>query len=257
MNAYALLAAVALLSATPARAEDAASPFVRLQSAAEPSERIRACNELTQPPHRGPRAYQALNAAMERDLSERVRLAAAVAVITYPDGPTLGRLDSFLKAEPGGEVRRQLLVALSTAPAQIDNPDATRLIASSLAEDSSVEVRLAAAAALGARKDASALGAVRLASEKDANKSVREAARRALLVLSRPPKPKPKPNPPNPPKLDAVLGKDPCPRPWGWCICAGAITLKPKCLTHPECRSLHSDMRSHNLVCKWDSQSED
>ncbi len=257
MTAQALLAAVALLVAAPARAEDASSPFVRLQSAAEPSERIRACNELASPPHRGPRADQALGTAMERDLSERVRLAAAVATIAYPGEQTLSRLDSFLKAEPGADVRRKLLVALSSAPAQIANPDATRLIASSLTEDASVEVRLAAAAALGARADASALGAVRLASEKDEDKGVRDAARRALLILSRPPKPKPKPKLPAPPKLDAVFGKDPCPRPWGWCVCAGAITLKPKCLTHAECRSLHSDMRSHNLACKWDSQSED
>ena len=252
MTARTLLLLAVMSMAAPARAEDAASPFARLKSAVESSERIRACAELASPPHRGPPAYQALNAAMNNDFSERVRLAAAVAAITYPGGQTLSHIDAFLKSEPGAAVRRELLTALSTEPAHFENPDATRIIAFSLTEDSSVEVRRGAAAALGARGDALALGAIAQASEKDADKGVREAAQRSRIILSKPPKPKPKPILPDPPKPDAVFGQDPCPRPWGWCSCAGAITLKPKCLTHDECRSLQSDMRQHNLICRWD-----
>lgn len=254
MTARALLLASALFATAAARAEEASSPFIRILSEAEPSERMRACGELAQPPHRGPRAYEALIAAMNHDLSERVRLAAAVAAITYSGGQTLNHIDSFLKSEPGADVRRRLLVALSTEPAHFDSPDATRILIAALGEDPSVEVRLGAAAALGERGDPLALGAVGRASEKDEDKGVRDAARRSMLILSKPPKPKPKPKLPDPPKPDAVFGQDPCPVPWGWCACSGAVTLKPKCLTRDECRSLQSDMRHHHLECKWDGQ---
>ena len=256
MTARALLLLAVLIAGAPARAQDAASPFERLKSASEPYARVLACAELAQPPHRGPRALQALDEAMNRDLSERVRLAAAVAATTYPGGKTLGRIDSFLKSEPGAAVRRNLLVALSTEPVHFDNPDATRIIVASLAEDPSVEVRLAAAEVLGERGDTVALGAIERASQKDADAGVREAARRSLLILSRPPKPRPKPKPPTLPKPDAVFGKDPCPRPWGWCACAGPFTAKPKCLTPAECRSRQIEARNYSLDCKWDGQNE-
>ena len=256
MTPRTLLLLAALIAASPVRAEDAASPFERLKSASEPSVRALACAELAQPPHRGPSALLALDEAMNRDLSERVRLAAAVAAITYPGGKTLGRIDSFLKSEPGAAVRRNLIVALSTEPAHAANPDASRIIAASLTDDPSVEVRLAAAEVLGERADVVALGAVGRASERDADKAVREAARRSMLILSRPPKPRPKPKLPDPPKPDAVFGKDPCPRPWGWCACAGPFTAKSKCLTPAECRSRQIEARNYNLDCKWDGQNE-
>lgn len=246
-----------LLVAILANAQDAVSPYTQLQSALEPAERIRACAELAQPPQRSQRAYQALLVAMNNDLSERVRLAAAVAVITYPGGATLSQIDSFLKTEPGAAVRRELLVALSTEPAHFANPDATRIIVYSLTEDQSVEVRIGAAEALGLRGDALSLGAVGRASEKDKNKGVREAARRSMIILSKPPKPKPKPKLPDPPKADAVFGKDSCPRPWGWCRCAGAVTIKPQCLTSAECRTRNIELRRNGLECRWDGHSED
>lgn len=257
MTARALLVAAALFAASAIRAEDAASPLARLKSNEEISVRIAACAELARPPHRGAPAFSALRQAMERDLSERVRLAAAVAALTYPGGGTLGHIGQFLKNEPGDGVRRDLLLALSTEPAHFENPDATRLIMSALAEDPSVEVRRAAAAALGARGDALALGAVGRASEKDDDAEVRAAARRAMVILAKPPKARAKPNGSDPPKPDAVFGVDPCPRPWGWCSCAGAVKLKPKCLTRLECRSRRNEMRNHGLACNWDGHSED
>jgi len=257
MTARALLLLAALLAAAPARAEAPESVYERLKSSAEPEDRIRACVELSSAAYRGPRAYRALAAAMDRDLSERVRRAAAVAALAYPGGQTLALIDSFLKAERGASVRSAVLVALSTEAAHFENPDATRIIVYSLAEDPSPEVRLAAAAALEARGDVLALGAVGRASGKDPDQGVRAAARRAMIVLSRPPKPKPKPKPQAPPEPDAVFGKDPCPRPWGWCACSGAIKLKPKCLTRDECRSLQSEMRRHGLSCEWDFSGRD
>ncbi|MBI4061879.1 MAG: HEAT repeat domain-containing protein [Elusimicrobia bacterium] len=254
MTARALLAAALLLAAAPARAEEPVSPFERLQPAAEPWERILACAELAKPEHRGPRAYETLVALMREDLSERVRLAAAVSLLTFPGGRTLGQVDAFLKAETGVAVRRELLIALSTEPAHLDNPDATRLIASALAEDASVEVRLGALEALGARADPLALGAIRRASEKDENEDVRDAARRLLRVLAKPPKSRKKRAPPSP---DSVFGKDACPRPWGWCHCSGAVKLKPKCLSRAECRSREIEMAKSGLDCRWDGHSQD
>jgi len=253
----ALLLAAAMLTASFASAEDAPAPISRLQSAQETAERIAAAGELARPPHRGQEAYRALGEAMNRDLSDRVRLAAAVAVITYPGGATLELVGAFLKTEPGSAVRRELLVALSTEPAHFENPDATRLLVAALADDPSPEVRRGAAEALGARGDALALGAVGRASEKDENKDVRAAARGATLILAKPPKPRPKPKPPAAPDPNGVFGVDPCPRPWGWCNCYGAIRLKPKCLTRPECRSRQNEMRNHGLSCNWDGHSED
>lgn len=253
MTARASLLLAALLAAAPALAEAPESAYARLKSAAEPADRVRACAELSSAPNREPRAYQALAAAMDRDLSDRVRQAAALAALTYPGGSTLALIDAFLKTEPGAGVRRAVLVALSTEPAHFENPDATRIIAYSLSEDPSREVRLAAAEALGARGDVLALGAVGRASGKDESKAVREAARRAMIILARPPKPKPKAQLHDPPKPDAVFGRDPCPTPWGWCACSGAIKLKPKCLTREECRSLQSEMRRHDLTCDWDA----
>lgn len=249
--------AAALLAAGPARAEEAGSPFSRLAASPEASERILACGELAKPPHRGNRAYLALVEAMKRDLSERVRLAAAVAVVSYPGGQTLTDIDAFLKTEPGAAVRVELLVALSTETLHFGNPDATRIIASALSDDPSSDVRFKAATLLGARGDVLALGAVGRAAGKDENKGVREAARRAMITLSKPPKPKPKAKLPDAPKLTAKFGVDPCPRPWGWCKCEGAITLKPKCLTQDECRNLKAEMSRHSLLCKWDGLTED
>ncbi len=256
MTARALLL-VALLASASAAADDPASAFTRLRAAEDPADRIRACAELSTGALRGPRAYDALVNSMSRDLSDRVRLAAAAAALTYPGGGTLDDLSRFLKTEPGAEVRRDLITTLSTAPAHRDNPDATRVILAALVEDASPEVRLAAAAALGARGDALALGGVGRASEKDESKAVRAAARRAMLILAKPPKRKPAPQPPKPPKADAAFGIDPCPQPWGWCVCSGAIKLKPRCLTHDECRTLHGEMRRRDLACSWDGRSED
>lgn len=255
--AGAIIALLALGAAAPARTEDAETPLLRLRSAADPADRARACAELASPPHRGTHTYEVLSAAMGRDLSERVRLAAAVAVISFPGGEPLKRAEAFLTSEPGAEVRRELLLALSTEPAHRDNPDATRLIASLLSDDPSSEVRGAAASALGARGDQVARGAAARAAQGDKDKSVREAASRALAALLAPPKAKPRPKPPQPPKPDAVFGRDPCPPPWGWCACGGAIRRPPKCLTPGECRSLQADMRRYDLACTWDGHTGD
>jgi hypothetical protein len=173
--------------------------------------------------------YEALAKTMKSDLSERVRLAAAIAALAYPGGRALADADEFLKAEPGPGVRGEFLAALSTAPAHLMDPEPTRMLAAAAADDPSAEVRSAAARALGVRK---------------------------ALQLSSRPKPKPRPKVARP-KEDAVMGQDPCPAPWGWCACAGVVTLKPRCLTRDECRGVQSEMTAHGLVCKWDGRVDE
>lgn len=241
--------------ALPARADDA-TPYTRLANSQEPAERIAACVELAKPENRGTPAYTALHKAMGGDLSERVRLAAALGALTYGGGQTLAHIDAFLKTEPGPEVRRDLLLALSTEPAHFENPDATRILISSLQEDPSPDVRLGAARGLGLRGDALALIAVGRAAEKDEDKRVREAAKVAMKILSKPTKARPKPKGPPPPKTDAVFGKDACPIPWGWCACSGAIALKAKCVTGPECREMNNEMRHRDLECHFNGSTD-
>jgi|CXWL01.1.fsa_nt_gi hypothetical protein len=216
-----------------------------------------ACEEELQPPAgtqapapTGEARLKALSEIMRRDLSERARLGAALEIISMPGGDALTLAESFLKSEPGAQVRRELLAALSTSSAHLDNPDATRAIAALLSEDPSVEVRLAAAEALGTRGDLVARGAVQRAATSDEDKGVRAAAAKAFLQLSSPRKAKPKPQP-KPPKDGAVYGQDPCQYPWGWCSCKGIVTVRPRCLTKDECDNFRSEMRRHDLSCTW------
>ncbi len=217
------------------------------------------CEEELQPPagslasgRTTEERLKALSQTMRRDLSQRARLGAALEVITMPGGEALGLAESFLKSEPGAEVRRELLLALSTASAHLDNPEATRVIAAMLSDDPSVEVRRAAATALGERRDPIARGEVQRAATSDEDKGVRAAAARALTLLLTPAKAKTKSkDQPKPPKADAVYGQDPCHFPWGWCACSGLVHIKPKCLTRDECDNLRSEMRRHDLSCTW------
>ncbi|MBI3289721.1 MAG: HEAT repeat domain-containing protein [Elusimicrobia bacterium] len=246
----ALLLAAALLAPLGARAGKAPSPWELLESA-EPAERAAACAELARPPHQSTASYAALSRAMRDDLSDRVRLAAGVATLAFPGGATLAAVEGVLKTEPGAEIRRGLIVALATAPAHADNPDATRMIAAALADDADKGVRRAAAAALATRNDPAAVGAVRRASADDADKGVREAAARAFSVLSIPPKAKPKKKAPKRPDPEGVKGHDACPLPWGWCECSGVVRVRPQCLTTKECRTRNAEMQHYNVSCTW------
>ena len=202
----------------------------------------------------GAATFDALVETAGRDLTPRARLDAAVAALAFAAGKTLEFADGFIKSEPGWEVRREFLLALATATAHADNPDATRLLASALAEDTSGAVRRAAADALAARGDRVAIGAVRRASVEDADKETRRAAARAVAVLSAQLKPKPR-KAAAPVKEDAVKGRDACPHPGGWCECAGAIRRPAKCLALADCRELQAQLRHHDLTCLWNGQN--
>lgn len=202
----------------------------------------------------GAATFESLVETAGHDLTPRVRLDAAIGALAFSGGKTMEFADGFVKSEPGWEVRREFLLALATAPAHAANPDATRLLASALAEDPSPEVRRAAAQALAVRGDRVAIGAVRRASASDADKETRQAAARAMIALSAPPKAKPRKALP-PVKEDAVKGKDACPFPGGWCECAGAIKRPAKCLALSDCRELQAQMRHHDLTCTWSGQN--
>ena len=251
------LIGILMAAAVPAHALSPEDSALEALHSDDPAARAAACVALATAPTHGPSVYGALALAMDRDLSERVRLAAGKAVITFPGDDPLKRVLRFFQSEPGPQNRIDLTVALSTAPSRLEDTGVTDLISSLLAEDPSAEVRGAAALALARRGDTRALPAVRLAAEKDADKSVRDAARRALKLLSapRPAPPKAKPWQPTPPKSDAVKGKDPCPAPWGWCECDGPIKLAPKCLTRSECRVELDTAIGLGMPCTWNGLS--
>ena len=252
-----LLISVLMAAAVPAHAVSPEDSALERLHADDAAVRERACVELATAPQHGSAVYPALADAMDRDLSELVRLAAAKAVITFPGDDALKLVQRFFQSEPGPQNRIALAVALSTEPSRLEDSGATDTIASMLSDDPSAEGRRAAAQALASRGDTRAIPAVRLAAEKDADKTVRDAARLALKILSapRPARPKPTPWKPKPPKPDAVKGTDPCPAPWAWCECDGPIKRPPKCMTKSDCRVEVNTMIQLGMPCMWSGLS--
>jgi HEAT repeat protein len=256
MTAALLLAA--LLSASPARARTAEETALAGLRSDDAAAREKACAQLGAAETRGPEVFPALSLAMDRDLSEKVRLAAAKAVLTFPGDEPLARARAFLGSEPGPQTREDLIVALSVEPSRLENPEVTDLISAQMFDDPHAEVRRTAATALARRGDRRAIPAVKRAAVNDADKAVREAAKLALRVLSAPPPVKPtKEYKPTPPKRDAVKGKDPCPAPWGWCECEGPIRRPARCLDRSECRVSVDTMMQLGMPCSWNGQSFD
>jgi hypothetical protein len=193
---------------------------------------------------------------MDRDPSERVRLGAAKAVLTFPGDEALKRVRGFLQSEPGPQIRIEITVALSTEPSRAEDSGVTDLISSILSDDPNPEVRRAAALGLTRRGDPRALSAVRRAAENDADKAVRDAARQAARALSAPRPSRPTPAfKPKPPKPDAVKGKDACPEPWGWCECDGPIKRAPKCMKRADCRIAVDTVIQLGMPCTWNGLS--
>jgi hypothetical protein len=248
----------ALLAAGPARASSAEDSALARLGSGDAAARERACLDLARAPRRGPRVYPALALSAERDLSERVRLGAAEALVTFPGDDAVRRARDFLRSEPGPQNRAGLLLALSTAPAHLEDGDVTNTIAGMLFDDPSPRVRLAAALGLSRRGDRRALAQVQRAAENDADKPVRDAARAAARALAAVPLPRAAPaRKPSPPKPDAVKGRDPCPAPWGWCECSGPIVRPAKCLERADCRIELDTMLQLGMPCTWNGLSFD
>lgn len=251
MSALLLLALLAAPGpASAASAEDAALERLRAPDAAA---RERACVELASATGRGTSVYAALALAMDRDLSERVRLAAAKAVIAFPGDDPLRRAQAFLQSEPGAQNRIDLTVALSTEPTRLEDSGVTDLLSTMLSDDPSPEERRAAALGLARHGDARALPALRRAQEKETDASARDAASQAVRTLSAPRPARPRPAPPKArlPKPGAVKGEDDCPEPRAWCECGGPIRRSPKCLARDECR-IEVDTAIHlGMSCTW------
>lgn len=249
------LALAALFAPSPARADEKTPEdalIERLQGG-DPADRERACAELAVLPKRTDKAFSTLSWVMTRDLSDRVRLAAAKAVISFEGDESLRKANLFLQSEPGTRTRSEFMLALSTELAHAGNSDVTRAIAGFLADDPSPEVRIAAAQALALRGDSVGLPPALRALEHDPDKSVREAAGETVRILSAPPKvaAKPKKAKPAEPKPDAVKGQDPCPPPYAWCECTGIIRRAPKCLTRSECHAMYNHVLGIGLSCTW------
>jgi HEAT repeat protein len=247
-----LLLSMAFLAAVPTRAASTEDSALERLHSEDIAARERACAELAHAPQPGPRVYPALFLVMDRDLSERVRLAAAKALVTFPGNEPIKSVQRFLQTEPGAQTRAALTIALSTEPSRLEDSGVTDLVSLMLFDDPSPEVRRAAALGLASRGDPRALPAVRRAAENDADKSVRDAAKRAIRILSAP-----RPHRSAPafkaaePKPDAVKGKDACPAPWAWCECDGPIKRPPKCLTKKDCRVELDTMIQLGMPCTW------
>jgi hypothetical protein len=210
---------------------------------------------------RTPQNYQVLSEAMNADLSDKVRLAAAEGVLLYEGVPPLEAVDAFLREERGEYVRESLCVFLSSAALHADSPQATALLASRLGEDPSPKVRLAAVAALEARGDRRALKDLLLAMQGDDDPAVRARAGRAHKLLSKPPKPLLKKEPQadeteeaSPP--EPRQGVDPCLGGKGWCQCfSPPITLPARCQALDDCQSRYDAFyRRNGYRCSWDGR---
>lgn len=247
-----LLLLAALLAAGSARAASPEEALLASLRSEDASVREQACAALGRASQRGPRVYPALALLMDRDLSDRVRLAAAEAVITYPGDDPLAKARAFLGSEPGDQARIAFTLDLSTEPAHLQDAGATELIGAILSDDPGSNVRLAAAGALGRRGDPRALPALKRASLNDGEKQVRAAAKQAALALLAP-RAAPKSARPSKrtPKPGAVKGKDSCPEPWGWCECNGPIKRAAKCLERADCRVEIDTMLQLGMPCLW------
>ena len=245
----------AVLAAAPARAQTSAEDALLIRLAASTSTAVRegACADLARLKTRSPEAFKALSTSMTRDLSDRVRLAAAKAIITFPGDDALRLADEYLKSEPGAEDRGLFLMDLATEPAHIENSDVTRTIAALLDNDPNAEVRRAAALSLSRRGDSVGLPSALRAQQKDADESVRASALMAVSVLSKKKVIKKSKGPPKAaaPKADAVKGLDPCPPPWAWCECTGVIVRPPKCRTRSECHVMYNGVLQIGISCTW------
>lgn len=205
--------------------------------------------------------YAALQQAMNDDLNDEVRQAAAEGLLHYDGTTPLLALEKFLRAEPGEHVRKSICDSLSEASLHAGNPQATALLAERLRHDPSPKVRLSAAAALEARKDRRALKDLLLAMQGDADAKVRRRARRAHAILSKIPPPSVKMDEDEPAQSEPhepQKGRDSCGGIQGWCECALAIpptTLPARCLALEQCQSRYDDfLRRNGYRCLWDGR---
>lgn len=218
--------------------------------------RLEAVRTLNRGSFRGDRGFEAVAKAMNTDLSDTVRKAAAASVLSYEGGRPLSLVEAFLKDEQGEDVRRFVCVALATAPVHAGSSQVTTILTGRLAEDPSPVVRLAALESLASLGDRRALPDLKRAADKDDDKRVRERAKRVYAELSKPPKVEVR-KPPKPPEVpyDAVK----CPRGLGWCACEkGPIQPKPRCMDLEDCKQKYENVYRHQgFGCKWNGQSVD
>jgi HEAT repeat protein len=146
--------------------------------------RAEAARALALKEYRTDSALEALSRAMSADASVVVRRQAALSALAYDGHEAVAPLEDFLKSEKADTLRRELAVALATAPLHLDDSEATAALAA-LLEDADPVTRETAARSLGARGDTRAVSALRRAADKDPEKPVRRAAKDALAALSR------------------------------------------------------------------------
>ncbi len=224
----------------------------------DPPMRLDAVRVLSGSAYKGPLAFKALSWAMQNDLNNDVRQAAAVALMDYDSGETLPLLEKFLREEIGDEVRRSVCAALASAPAYASNRGATTLLAERLGEDPSALVRLSLIDDLLRRQDPAALESLKRDAQKDDDKSVRAAAWAAHKKIAAPRKVREaKTAKPAPPSYNAVKGVDHCPLGFGWCECGRPpLKIKARCVQREDCEySFFNSYKRQGFDCSWNGEN--
>ncbi len=169
------------------------------------------------------------------DLSPAVRLEAAKARAAHFEQATMPLLEKFFEAEPDERIRADMAVTLSTEPAQLNNPEATRLLKELFAHDPSPLVRKTVTRALVVRA------------------ALVEAQRRDRIRNAPGPRKTPRAKEPKP---DAVKGVDACDGPWAWCDCGVLPRIRSHCLQRREC--VRRDLENYRPIgqgCSWNGFS--
>ncbi len=242
-------------AAAPSPSPSAAALSARYEREPSARARLELVRQLAQPPLRTDAARLLLSRAAQSDLSDQVRAAASIALLSFRNERAYDAVGQALAAEQGEGVR----LAVCKALAKDSDPDAavTDALASLLSTDASPAVRLQAALGLAARGDRAALPVLNQAALHDADRAVRKAARQAFARLFAPPvKPAPKRKPKPVERVDET-GHLHCGDRAGVCQCTdGVIAPRPHCLSFEDCRHLYETTYQNEggFSCSWDGQ---
>lgn len=225
-----------------------------------PEIRVELVRALNRGSLRGSPSFAFAARAMFQDLSDQVRAAAAQAMTTYPGERSLELIDKFMTQERGSQARATLCAALSSASALGGSSEATTLLARTLSQDESLEVRQAALSALEQRQDRRAIAMLKRLSPSVKDPALHRRVQKLIEVLSIAPKVEEKKSK-TPQRVSdkAVKGVDFCGDGNGWCECSrSTIRPKPRCIPKDDCiYSYENSYRRFGYRCTWDGASLD
>ena len=92
-----------------------------------PHVRLAIVKALAKPNFHSDAALNALGSAVQNDLNDKVRSAAATALLTYEGRPAVGYVDHALAIEQGEDVRLTFCLALASSPVHREDPAVTEV----------------------------------------------------------------------------------------------------------------------------------